>query len=127
MADDDKDKDKPPAPAAGPDESVIRRVVSDVLGGLFKDGKADVDDGDDDGGGGKGRGKRRRDDDGGDIAGQVAKALADVRSKDAQAAEKQALEDRLKALEEKTAKPEKAPRQLRRATRFMWGEDDDGQ
>lgn len=56
----------------------------------------------------------------GDIDSQVQKALADAKSKEAEEAEKTSTKDRLKAIEEKL---EKAPKQVSRLTRFMWGDD----
>lgn len=121
MADDDKKDPAQPAKDAGSvDESAIRKVVADVLGGLFKGGKADVDDDDD-----QPKGKRRRgQDDDTDIGAQVDAALQKVAKRDAQTKREQELQDRLKALEEKTATPERVPRQYRKITKLMWGGDD---
>lgn len=110
--------------AASVDKGTVREVVADVLGDLFKSGRADVDDAGDD----KGKGGRRRrtaaDDDDDDIGRQVEAAVRKVQEKDARTKAEQEREDRIKALEEKTATPEKLPKQVRRVTRFMWGDED---
>lgn len=108
------------------DESAVRRIVSDVLGGLFTSGRADVTDKDDQDKGGRGRGRGRgRDDDAGDIQSQVEAAVKKVRDKDTRDAAEKSREERLAAVEAKLAKPEKTPKQQRRSTRFMWGAEDE--
>lgn len=121
MADKDDKDGKSGGGGGGGDKSTVRQVVAEVLGELFRDGKADVADKDSDKGGG-GRGRRE---DTGDVASQVEAAVKRVRDKDARDKAEREREERLTALEEKLAKPEKIPAQVRRATRLMWGGGDD--
>lgn len=126
---DDKNDKSGGGGGGGVDKDAIREVVSDVLGGLFKSGRADVhdDDGDDDDRGRR-RGGRRGTRGGGvdvdDIGRQVEEAVARVAERDKRTKAEQATEDRLKALEERTAKPEKTPREFRKITKIMWGDPD---
>lgn len=125
---DDKD-DKKDDKGGGADKDAIREVVSEVLGGLFKSGRADVHDDDDD----DDRSSRRRSSRGrgrgvdvDDIGRQVEEAVGRVSARTAAEKKEAEREARLKALEEKTAKPEKTPREHRKVSRWMgWVSDDD--
>ena len=125
---DDKGTGKDDKGTAKPPKSEIREVVTEVLGELgFTRGRANDDDDDDDRGRSPKRtagGRRAVDPD--DIARQVEAAVERVTEKSAKAKAEQDREARLKALEEKTAKPERTPREFRKATRIMgWVTDDD--
>lgn len=65
---------------------------------------------------------------GGDVTSQVEVAVAKVRAGDAEKSRQEKTEERLAALEsQKTKAPEaeKQPKQYRRITNFLWGNDDD--
>lgn len=118
---DDKGGGKPP-------KSEIREVVTEVLGELgITGGHSGDDDQDDDDDRGRSR-KRpaggRRGVDVDDISRQVEAAVERVTAKGEAARKEEDREARLKALEEKTAKPERTPREFRKVTRLMWGDPD---
>lgn len=100
----------PPAPGP-PDDQVpegkLKSAIRDVLGEL-------------------GIGKRTQATGEPDIAAQVEAAVQKVQARDARTRAEQAREERLTALEAKTATPEQTPKIMRRATRFM-GWDRDGE
>jgi hypothetical protein len=107
---DDKTPKDDKGTAGGADKTALRDAVREVL--------AERD-------GGKGT-RRRADDDGVDITAAVEAAVDKVNAKQAAAKEKETAEARLRALEDATKKPEKKPREWRRATKFMkWATDDD--
>lgn len=124
-----KDDDKGSKGGGTTTKDEIREVVSEVLGGLFKSGRADVHDDDDDDDRSSSRRRRTgrgRGVDVDDIGRQVEDAVAKVNARTAAEKKEAEREARIAALEERTAKPEKQPREYRRATRLMgWVSDDD--
>lgn len=104
------------------DESGVRRIVSDVLGGLFSSGKAKVGDG---GPPAPRRGSRAENE--ASITEQVNAALADAQAKrdrEQQQAEQQSAFAALQGdVTQLKAAVEKPPAQTRRIERIMrWGE-----
>lgn len=92
----------------------IRDVVSDVLGSLFDQGKADVTEG------------VQGTETGESIEEQVAKAVKAAQAKDTQSAKEKAFIKEIQALKDKLASIEKPPKQWRKIELAMgWVHEDD--
>lgn len=110
----------PPAdpPQGGTEKlkTLIQQVVGETLGSLFESGKADVAVG------GSGRGRAGQGSDV-DIEGQVKRAVAASKEEDKRTASEQARDAKIAELEAKLSGTEQEPKQYRRITKAIWGED----
>jgi len=112
----------PPAPANPPPEPEpdkgLRQTIADVLGDLFKSGRADVAEGD------PATGAQQQ---APDVAAQVKAEVGKIRDRERQATERETDRERVTRLEkELAAVTHPQPKEWRRSTRIMgWHRGDD--
>lgn len=131
MGDQDSTTTTSTGPAGGVTADQVRTMIGEVMGDLFRSGKADIRDSRDSGGSGAGGsggsgpastlagGSSSA---GPDIGTQVRAEVEKIRQADAAERERRGLRETVDQLKEVVERP---PREYNRLTTWLWGEPDD--